>query len=274
MPKTTETVKKAFLSQRLTRYLDINTDFGQTQDKAFFENKEQSLLSYVSSVNIPCCVHEGDPKEILAAINKAKSYNCAIGAHIAYPDPVHFGYEPMNISAEELAAWIHVQIGAFRALAKSVGADIEHVRPHGALYGQFLTNEQTALTVAETLYKIDPWMILVGPAGPILETVQQKTGIRIAPEIYLGKRYAPNGDILGDKFHESLPPQGAFDQAKQLITQSSLTTEDGQALKVKFNTIHISPRLEGAIALAEKINAALGQAVPLGVIVAGASGWL
>ncbi|MBY0403086.1 MAG: LamB/YcsF family protein, partial [Cyanobacteria bacterium] len=125
MPKTYEIAKKVILNPRLKRYIDVNTDFAQQPDKKFFEGEKNQLLTYVSSVNMPCCVHDGDPKQIMDDIIVAKSFNCAVGAHIAYPDPVNLGYKEMNLSPEELVAWIHVQMGAFRALCLANGIDVE-----------------------------------------------------------------------------------------------------------------------------------------------------
>jgi UPF0271 protein len=274
MPKKADMARKVILSPKLKRYVDVNTDFGQSQDKPYFQDEDNSLLAYVSSVNIPCGVHDGDPLEIMDCIAKAKLFNCAVGAHIAYPDPVNMGYKEMKISHEELSAWIHVQIGAFRALCHAQGSDIEHVRPHGALYGKFFTDRETARVVAETIYKINPWLILVGPAGPILDELKETVGIRIAPEVYLGKRYGADGALLGHRFHENLSPQGVLDQAKQLITDSSITTQDGKTVKINFSTLHISPRLEVGVDIAEKLNGVLGQPVSLAVAAVGASGWV
>lgn len=274
MAKQADIARKIILSPRTKKFIDLNTDLGQTQDKAFFEADEPSLLTYVSSVNIPCCVHDGNPKEIIETIVKAKSFNCAIGAHIGFPDPVNYGYEAMAIDPEELSAWLYVQIGAIRALAKSVGSDIEHVRPHGALYGKLQTDPLIARVVAETLYKINPWMILVGPIGPVLKEVSQSVGIRVAPEIYLGKRYSADGTLVGHRFHDNLPFKVIIDQARQLIQDSTLHTQDGKPLKVEFSTLHISPRLPSAIEIAERIIYMLGQPVALSAAAVGASGWL
>src|SRR6478609_3220528 len=168
MPKPVDLAKKILISPKVKKFIDLNTDLGQVRDRAFFNKSQYELLNQVTSVSIPCAVHDGDPKEILTMIRKAKEYNCVIGAHIGYPDPARFGYEPMSLDADELAAWVLLQIGAFQALLQSERLDIEHVRPHGALYTAMQDNPETAFTVAKTLYKINPWMVLVGPMGPVL----------------------------------------------------------------------------------------------------------
>ncbi len=104
---------------QLKRFVDLNTDIAQTRDLAFWESEEaESLLSSVSSVNLPCFVHDGVPDKVLEQAVKAKAFGCALGAHIAYPDPVSMGYEQLPLSHEQLEQWILVQLGALSAVLK------------------------------------------------------------------------------------------------------------------------------------------------------------
>lgn len=274
MPKTVDLAKKVLLSHKVKRFVDLNTDLGQSRDLAFFKKTNYELLNHVTSVSIPCAVHDGDPLDILEAIRQAKRFNCSIGAHIGYPDPARHGYEAMPVSEEALTAWVYVQIGAFQAMVRSEGLDIEHVRPHGALYTAFVNNPEVALTVAKALHKMNNWFVLMGPAGPVLEQVERETGLRTAPEIYLGKRYSPEGKLATNRMQEFLPPQGVMDQARQLIGQSTLTTEDGKTLPVQFKTLHISPAMQQCQDVAERVGQMLIQPVSLPLADIGASGWL
>ncbi|HEY9685965.1 MAG TPA: LamB/YcsF family protein, partial [Coleofasciculaceae cyanobacterium] len=103
MPKTVDLAKKILINNKVKRFIDLNADLGQSRDQAFYAKTDYELLNHVTSVNIPCAVHDGDPKELLAAIRQAKRFNCVIGAHIGYPDPARFGYEAMQLSEEDLA---------------------------------------------------------------------------------------------------------------------------------------------------------------------------
>lgn len=274
MPKTVDLAKKVLLNNKVKRFVDLNTDLGQSRDSAFFNKTGYELLNAVTSVNIPCAVHDGDPREILESIRQAKRFNCTIGAHIGYPDPARFGYEPMQLSEEDLTAWIYVQMGAFQAMVRSEGLDIEHIRPHGALYSAFVNDPKVAITVAKALHKMNNWFVLVGPAGPVLEQVEKEVGIRTAPEIYLGKRYTSDGKLSLNRVQEFLPPQGVMDQARQLIGQSALTTDDGKTVPVKFKTLHISPVLPQCQEVADRVGQLLIQPVSLSLADIGASGWL
>lgn len=274
MPKTVDLAKKVLLSHKIKRFIDLNTDLGQARDLAFFKKNNYELLNQVTSVNIPCAVHDGDPVEILESIRQAKRFNCAIGAHIGFPDPAKNGYEAMQISEEALTAWVFVQIGAFQALVQSEGMEIAHIRPHGALYMAFLNNPEVALTMAKALHRLNSWFVLMGPAGPILEQVEKEVGLRTAPEIYLGKRYDQEGKLSSTRMQEFLAPQAVMDQARQLIGQSSLTAEDGKAVSVQFKTLHISPLLPQCVDVAERVGQMLVQPVSLPLADIGASGWL
>jgi UPF0271 protein len=274
MPKPVDLARKILISPKVKRFIDLNADLGQVRDRAFYSKNQFELLNFVTSVNIPCAVHDGDPKEILEVIRKAKQFNCVVGAHIGFPDPARFGYEAMTLDPEELAAWLYVQMGAFHALARSEGLEIEHVRPHGALYLALQDNVEVAMTVAKTLRKINPWLVLVGPMGPLLNRITEEVGLKTAAEVYVGKRYTAEGRLSTHRPQDFLPPQGVMDQVRQLIHQGSLTSEDGKPVPAKFKTLHISPILPHAVDVAEKASQMLVQAVSLPLADVGASGWL
>lgn len=274
MPKSVDLAKKILLNNKVKRFLDLNTDLGQSRDQAFYKRTDYALLNHVTSVSIPCAVHDGDPKELLESIRQAKRYNCVIGAHIGYPDPARYGYEPMQLSEEDLVAWLYVQIGAFQAMIRSEALDIEFIRPHGALYSAFINNPEVALTVAKTLRRMNSWFVLAGPTGPILDQIEAEVGLKTAPEVYLGKRYTGEGLLSTTRMQEFLPPQGVMDQAKQLVQNKAVTSEDGKTVSVKAKTLHISPVLPNAVEIAEKVGQLLIQPVSLPLADIGASGWL
>ena len=265
---------KILPNPKVKRFLDLNTDLGQRRDQAFFKQTDYALLNHVTSVSIPCAVHDGDPKEILESIRQAKRYNCVIGAHIGFPDPARYGYEPMVLPDEDLIAWLYVQIGAFQALLRSEALDIEFVRPHGALYSALINNPPVAFALARAIHQISAWFVLVGPAGSLLDQIASEVGLRTAPEIYLGKRYDPEGQPVLSGMPEFLPPQGVMDQARQFIQHGTLTSETGTAVSVKGKTLHISPVLPQAVQVAEKISQLLIQPVSLPLADIAASGWL
>jgi 5-oxoprolinase (ATP-hydrolysing) subunit A len=276
MPKTSDLARKVILSPSLKRHIDLNTDYGQTIDRSVFDVNEDelSLLNWVSSVNIPCGVHDGEPADLIRHIETAKHFNCVVGAHIAYPDPVNHGAQVVDLTPEELKAWLLVQLGTFNALSTACGVEMQHVRPHGALYGKFFSDYETARLVAEVIYKFNPWAFLVGPAGPVLSKIQNDVGIRIAPEIHLGRRYTQEAHPAKEHFLEQLPSQSIIDQARQLFYHNQLLSQDGRLLKFDFKTLHLSPKLQQPVELAKRLVNLMGQPVSLPLAAVGASGWV
>ncbi len=271
---TIDTSKKVIMTDELKHYIDLNTDFGQTQDNDFYEKDGEQLLQLASSVSIPAGVHDGSPHKIKELIAKAKAYHCAIGSHIAYPDPIHYGYQPVNITNDELAGWIQFQIGGFQALMKSKHLQMEHVRPHGALYSVFFNDYEKAKIVAQTLYEMDKWTILMVPAGEIANRLSQEIGIQIAPEIHVGRRYNSQGEPIQSNFHEQMSMSAIREQVKHLVNEKLLTSSDGKKQDINFKSLHISPKLDGCVDIAQWIYDFLGQPVSVPVSAGMAAGWL
>lgn len=235
-----------------TIYIDLNCDLGEGFG-IYQNNKERELISYVSSVNIPCGGHSGDPLKIMEALKLAKKNNLAIGAHIGYPDLAGFGYREMNLSYEELQALILYQLGAIQTMSNAYKLRVDYVRPHGALYKQMATDAALAISVAKSLELIDSWLILVGAAGPALNTVKEETKIRIAPEIHVDKHYSNEGEILFNEPSIS-EPEKCISIANKLINEGKLTTKDGNLIDMEFKTIHISTSSEYSIEIAREVR--------------------
>jgi 5-oxoprolinase (ATP-hydrolysing) subunit A len=266
--------QKVLMKPKLNKYVDLNTDFGQTRDWEWFEKTQFELLHHVSSVNIPCGVHDAHPRDILRAIRLAKENQCTVGAHLGYPDPQHFGYEKLDLTEADLQAWVWVQLGAFKALLDSEHLTLQHVRPHGAMYARLLEDEAFGLCLARAIHTFDPWLMLVGPMGPVLEKITNEVGLRTAPELYLGKRYRSSGELQLHRFDQDLPGRSVLDQAQQAVQQNKLLSVDGQSVPVSFKTLHLSPVLENSIELAKKLTQILGQVVPLPLVAIGPNQWL
>ena len=254
--------------------LDINTDFGQIEDTEHFADPEKSLLKYVSSVSIPCCVHEGDPKKIVETIRFAKDQKLVVGAHIGYPDPKNRGYQSLNLDTDELKAWIWVQLGAFYAFCKTTPIDFLHIRPHGALYTDMAKDEAIATTVAEAIHRFDPWMMLIMPISPTVQAVQDKINIQISQELYVGKRVTAQGTQLIEKgSQQNLSFQGAIEQVRRVVTRGQITAEDGRSIDLKIKTFHISPKQPEALQLAQQVSQILQEPTALTLSNASNSGW-
>ncbi|MEW5820683.1 MAG: 5-oxoprolinase subunit PxpA, partial [Cyanobacteriota bacterium] len=260
------TIKKEQPQQK-TIYVDLNCDLGEGFG-IYQNNKEKELIPFVSSVNIPCGAHAGDPIKIMEAIKLAKANTLSIGAHIGYPDIASFGYREMNLSFEELKAMIIYQIGALKAIAASYNMQIDYVRPHGALYRQMTKDAALAISVAKSLEEIDTWLILVGAAGDALNNVQEETKIRVAPEIIINKYYDDDGSILFDEPVEDI--EKVLMIATKLVKEGKMISKNGNILDIDFKTIHLCSDSDRSIQIAKEIRGMFPERpVPIAITLVG-----
>ncbi|MFH0702755.1 MAG: LamB/YcsF family protein [bacterium] len=259
-------------NQQKQLYIDLNCDLGQSYG-VYRNDSENSLLPYVSSVNISCGCHSGDPVTIMNALKHAQEYNLVVGAHVGYPDIQGFGYRNMQLNDEELQATVLYQVGALSSLAKAYNINIEHVRPHGALYKEAACNLNVSSSIAKAIAKFDPWLIYVGAAGEILNKAGEIAGIRIAPEIHLDKKYNFEGLIEFDS-DDVIDLEYSVSQFESLIKDSTLKNSQGGKTKINFKTVHLSMKTEFSLSIAQKIKQLLPQPMSIAVTFVGNTGWI
>lgn len=271
-------IKEPLLKRNLVRALDINIDLGQTPQLAFWQSpKADALLNLVSSVNLPCFVHDGLPQTVATLAQQAKGHHCAIGAHVGYPTPQNLGYEaPTGLSPTDLKHWLWVQLGALQTVLKPYNLGIEHIRPHGALYADSCTNEEIALAFIEAVQQFDAWLPILLPPTPLIKDLSQKYSVIIAHELVVGKRY--NSQLLldtGFKDHQKwLPPNAIWEQVRHAVVNNELATSDGKKHPLVLQSLHLSVELPELLTLATKTVELLGQAVPVNLAKVHHSGWL
>lgn len=252
--------------------IDLNCDLGQSVGM-YQAEPDLTILPYMSSVNIACGAHSGDPVSIMNAIKTAKEHNIAVGAHIGYPDIQGFGYRVMHLSDEEIQGMVIHQIGGLFAIAKSYNIVIEYVRPHGALYKQATTDYGVSLSIAKAIAKFDPWLIYVGATGESLLKVAEEAKVRIAPEVYLNKRYKADGSIDYESA-EVNDPTYCLNQLNALIKESSVINNFNEKTKVEFKTIHFSSRYSNSLELAQKAVEMIEKPSPVNYNLVGNTGWV
>ena len=160
------------LEKKSIKNIDFNCDLAQAYG-IYKNNTELELLDYVSSVNISCGFHAGDPVTIKEALLAAKEKNVVIGAHIGFNDIQGFGYRPVELKEDELEALVVYQIGALMSFAKAYGVTIEHVRPHGAMYKMAEADFTFSCAIAKAIKKCSDWLVYYAPVGDITEKVSE-----------------------------------------------------------------------------------------------------
>ena len=156
--------------------MDINSDLGESYG-AWRMGDDAAMLDIVTSANVACGFHAGDPAGILDTLKAAAERGVAVGAHVAYPDLVGFGRRHMDPSSRELVADVVYQIGALRGLARAAGTQVRYVKPHGALYNTIAHDERQAKAVIAAVRAVDPTLVLVALAGaPLVQWARDAWG--------------------------------------------------------------------------------------------------
>jgi len=175
--------------------IDLNCDLGESFGRYTLGN-DAALMPHITSANIACGFHAGDASVMQATVRLAKQHGAAIGAHPGWPDLQGFGRREMSLSAEETEALILYQLGALAAFAKAEGAELRHVKPHGALYNQAAKNRELANAIARAVKRFSGDLILVGLAGSSLVAAGAEAGLRVANEGFPDRAYNPDGSLM------------------------------------------------------------------------------
>lgn len=231
--------------------IDFNCDLAQSFG-IYQNDSEFDLLDYVSSVNISTGFHAGDPLTIKNALVKAKDKNIVIGAHIGFNDIQGFGTRMMKLSDEEIEALVIYQVGALMSFAKAYKLEVEHVRPHGAMYKLASENFTFSCAIAKAVKKCSQWLTYVGAAGDITEKVGELVQLPIAQEIKLNQIYNANGTI-----DYNAGTINDFNSQLRRLQKYLVSSQIDNNLKgfnvIEANTIHFSSD-ENSLELLKKAN--------------------
>ncbi len=248
----------------LSTGVDVNTNIGEGYGPYRVEG-EQEVLPFVTSANVACGAHSGDPVLMEAALESIRYYGLALGAHIGYPDLAGFGRREIHLSSNELRASILYQLGALSGMARIFGLEVTQVRPHGFLYRQMSHDIRIATIVAKALAEYDRWLVLVGPAGNTLLQAGERAGIRVAGEAWIDRTYDATGSLLPHTHSRAVikTPQEVVRQATSLIRHREVTAVDGTRIKLEYETIHLHSRIVQARYIAEEVRRLLPHACAL-----------
>lgn len=241
--------------------IDLNSDLGESFG-AWTMGDDAAMLGLVSSANVACGFHAGDPAGILRTLQAANARNVAIGAHVSYPDLAGFGRRNMDVASDDLTADVIYQIGALQGLATAAGTRVTYVKPHGALYNTIAHDQRQAQAVIAALKAIDSNLALMVLANSPLETLAQQAGLRVLREAFADRAYTPQGTLVsrreaGAVLHD---PQAVAARMVQLVTKGTLTAIDGSELRLKADSICIHGDSPGALAMAKAVHQALSEA--------------
>ncbi|HEY6183490.1 MAG TPA: 5-oxoprolinase subunit PxpA, partial [Terriglobales bacterium] len=218
--------------------VDLNCDMGEIQD-AIADGTQEALMPSLTSVNIACGGHAGDESMMKTTIEQALRHKIAIGAHPGYPDRANFGRLELNLPMDAIAESVFNQVRALAVIAQTCGAEIMHVKPHGALYNQAAKNPGLAAAIAKGVAKWSREVMLVGLAGSRMLDVFRDAGFTAVAEAFADRRYEPDGTLRSRKFDDALlkAPADAAQQALNIVAQGKVIASDGTEVPVSAQTL-------------------------------------
>jgi UPF0271 protein len=227
----------------------LNADVGEGMD-------DQTLLPYVTSANVACGMHAGDPTTMDQTVELALSRGVRVGAHPGYPDRENFGRVTMEMASDEIENLVVYQVAALQGFVRSRGARVTHVKPHGALYHRGAEFPDVARAIAEGVRRVGTHLVLVGAAGSMLIGAGREAGLPVAEEAFADRRYRADGTLVPRGRPGALltDPDEAAEQAVRLARDGVAIADDASTIRVRADTICLHGDTPGAAEIAKKIH--------------------
>ncbi|TCC97422.1 5-oxoprolinase subunit PxpA [Pedobacter psychroterrae] len=236
-------------------YTDLNCDMGESFG-AYTMGNDEAIMPFISSVNIACGFHAGDPATMQMTVKAAIRHGLKIGAHPGFPDLQGFGRREMKLSATEVYNITLYQIGALSAFVKAEGSALHHVKPHGALYNMAAVNPELADAIAEAVYAANPSLILYGLSGSELIKSAERRGLNVKNEVFADRTYKQDGTLTprsqaGALINDS---KTAINQVMRMVKEGIVTSSEGLDIAIRADTICLHGDGGHALELAREIS--------------------
>lgn len=241
--------------------IDLNADVGESYG-AWRMGQDEALMPLISSANVACGAHAGDPLVIEQTIELARRAGVTVGAHPGYPDRDGFGRRDLAMATDELEASLVYQISAVDGFARAAGITLRHVKAHGALYNRAARDPAVARSVASAVGRCSAELVLVGLAGSSLLDAGRSAGLAIAAEAFADRVYEADGSLRSRRAPGAIVPDaaGAADQALSIVRERRVRAWDGSWVAVEAHTLCIHGDTPGAAAYAAAVRHALEEA--------------
>jgi UPF0271 protein len=246
----------------MTTSVDLNADLGESYGR-WTLGDDTAMLDVVSSANVACGFHAGDPTTLLEVCRAAARAGVAVGAQVSYPDLAGFGRRFIDIAPADLTADVIYQVGALDALARTAGTRVTYVKPHGALYHAVATHEWQAQALVDAVRGLDPGLTLLGLAGSQSLRRAEAAGLRTATEAFADRAYRPDGSLVprgepGAVLHE---PAAVAARAVRLVLEGVVVAADGTTARVGApESVCVHGDSPGAVSMATAVRDALEAA--------------
>ncbi|OMC51845.1 hypothetical protein A5747_22415 [Mycobacterium sp. IS-836] len=241
--------------------IDLNADLGEGFG-VWRLGDDDAMLGIVTSANVACGFHAGDPAGLLRVCRLAAERGVRIGAQVSYRDLAGFGRRFIDVATEDLVADVVYQIGALQAIAQASGSTVSYVKPHGALYNTIVTNREQAAAVAEAVRLVDTELPVLGMAGSAFFDEATRVGLRTVAEAFADRAYRPDGQLVsrrepGAVLHD---PAAIAERVLTMVTAGQVTAIDGAQIPVSVESVCVHGDSPGAVAIAAAVRERLTAA--------------
>jgi UPF0271 protein len=242
------------------RVIDLNCDLGESFG-AWTMGDDAAMLDVVSSANVACGFHGGDPATMLATCRAARDRGVVIGAHVSYRDLPGFGRRFIDVGPAELHADVLYQLSALAGVAASVGAEVRYVKPHGALYNRIVTDDQQAAAVADAVASFPADLPLLGLAHSAIERACETRGVRFVREAFLDRAYLADGTLVprGRAGAVLTADDGIGARAVRMASDGVVQTIDGETIELNAASLCVHGDSPDAVAMAVAVREALAE---------------
>ena len=241
--------------------IDLNCDMGESFG-AYKLGMDEAVIEYITSANIACAWHAGDPSVMSHTVAIAVEHGVGVGAHPGYPDLLGFGRRNLDCSMDELRNYVIYQVGALQAFCSAHGTRLQHVKPHGALYLTAVENEDVARAVAEAIVQVNPdllYVALAGAKGQLMTRIGQEVGLKVVYEAFPDRAYSPEGTLVSRRLPGAVikDPQAVSERALQMVQEGVVIAADGTTIPLEAQTLCVHGDNPEAVALVKGIRQTL-----------------
>jgi UPF0271 protein len=245
----------------MAKFIDLNADMGESYGR-WKLGVDEEIMPYLTSANVACGFHGGDPHVMRKSVELAIKHGVAIGSHPSLPDLMGFGRRVMDVSPQELKDYLCYQTGALREFCRAAGVELQHTKPHGILYSMIEKDEPLATAVAESARESGRDLILMALGSGNYDRLARKMGVRVASEGFADRAYNVDLTLVSRKLPGSLitDPQKAAAQAVKMAMESKVRTIDGVEIDISVQTICCHGDTPGAQNIVRAVREALDRA--------------
>jgi UPF0271 protein len=241
--------------------VDLNADLGESFGR-WTLGDDEAMLDVVTSANVACGFHAGDPGGLLRVCAQAAEREVVIGAQIGYRDLAGFGRRFIDLDPADLMADVVYQLGALQGICAAVGTTVRYVKPHGALYNAVVHHEAQAGAVVEAVRRVDASLPLLGLPGSVLLAVAEAAGLATVTEAFADRAYTPQGALVPRSEHGAVlhDPDAVAARAVRLVVTGEVEASDGTAVTVGARSLCVHGDSPGAVSMATAVRAGLEAA--------------